>query len=224
MQSNEEHLPSDLIKKLLKSKKELYKEYWLRQTIDNKWLFLDKDTLITHNVLTFKSLPDKFHDRIRNKIVDSSNSAFVLLIMDKMYKRSCVDLTGWSGRKCNTKKCMKCLTKIIAIPISKKVSPIYDRKYVLDHLSKFQIKIKCKIFDISAPEYYKTEYIDIEAIKDMTLHKRNEYIRLLLEKGIPDNKIRKYLKMSKMQLWRIKNYKESKKEKQKIDVLSFVKK
>ena len=206
-ESNNEQLPSDLIKKMLKSKKEMYKRYWLRQTLDNKWLFIDKETMKTKNILTFKELPDKYFDKVRNKIVNSSNSAFVLIIMDKMYKRSCVDLSGWTGRKCRSKKCIKCLTKIVAVPIKNVVEPNYDRKYVLSHKDEFKIMFKCKLYDITFPEYFEIEYIDAKAVKDMSLHKRNEYIRILLSKGIPDNKVREYLGISKKQLWRIKNYK-----------------
>ena len=200
-----EQLPSDLIKKMLKSKKSMYKKYWMKQTLDNKWLFIDKETMKTKNILVFKKLPDKYFDKIRNKVVDSNNSAFVLLIMDKMYKRSCIDLTGWTGRKCRSRKCIKCLTKIIAIPIKDVIEPNYDKKYVLDHPNEFKIMFKCKLYDIAAPEYFKIEYIDVKAVNDMSLHKRNEYIRILLSKGIPDNKVRKYLGISKVQLWRIKN-------------------
>jgi len=200
-----EQLPSDLIKKMLRSKKEMYKKYWLRQTLNNKWLFIDKETMKTKNILVFKELPDKYFDKIRNKIVDSNNSAFVLLIMDKMYKRSCIDLTGWTERKCRSKKCIKCLTKIVAIPVKDVIEPNYDRKYVLDHPDEFKIMFKCKLYDIAAPEIVKIEYIDITTVNDMSLRKRNEYIRILLSKDIPDNKVRKYLGISKVQLWRIKN-------------------
>jgi len=191
---------------LLKAKKKMYKSrYWIRRTIDNRWLFIRKTSKKTRNELIFDSLPDNFFDKKREKIVNSKNSAFVMLIMDKVYGQNHVDLSGWSNGVCDSKKCKKCKTKVIAIPKSNIVSPSYDKKYVFAHPNDFSMAIKCKIYDIVAPEYFSIEYINVAEFNDMSVEKKHKYIRNLLSKEIPEKVICEFLRISRVHLWKIKN-------------------
>jgi len=193
--------------KILKSNKKEYKrKFSLRRTLNNVWQFLDKETFQVKNELTFKKMPDKFYDKIRKEVVDSHNSAFVQIIMERMYKENCINLTGWRKNDCKrANKCRKCKTKIIAVPITDKHVLQYNREYVFTHQDEFKLVVKCKIYDITAPEIFYFEYIDINEINNMSITRRNIYIKKLLIKGVPKKVLMKYLQISQRQLYRIEH-------------------
>ena len=194
---------------LLNEKKKMYRKYHIRETLDSKkWIFIDKENDDKPvNVLTFVRLPDVFFDKLQQKEVSKKSSALVRLIMDKIYQRTEISLSGWKGRKkCKIPKkgCRKCLAKQVAIPKTGKVLLKYNFDYVYDHLNEFEIMVKCKLFDLDNKEKFVYKYIPITQIKQYGLASRNLWIQQILEADIPSWVVEKWFGLSRRQVCYIK--------------------
>lgn len=201
-------------REILRNKKDKFRrKYIIRQSLDGKiWYFINKKTHKLVRTLRFVRLPDIYYDNYRKKEVNSDTSAFVLLIMDRMYRRSEIVITEWKGfKKCKNKKCRKCLTREVAIPRNGKFLLKYNIEYVFEHLSRFEFKIKCKLFDPENPNKYEYLWIPIEHIKEKNVYHRNVWIQHILESGIPIWVVQELFKLSRAQVYNIRNLKKKKK-------------
>jgi len=203
-------------REILKAKKLDYKnKYIMKETPkEGKWIFLSKK--IHGNVveeLTFIKLPDVFYSKRLKESVTRETSAFVMLVMDKLYKRNEIALTEWKGfKKCKSNQCRKCLTRQVVMPKSKKILPVEcNKEYVFAHLDEFELLIKCKLFNVENQLRFTYLWIPIEHIKMLNIPHRNIWIRQILLNGIPSWVVEEWFSLSRMQIYNIKTKRHYKK-------------
>jgi len=198
-------------REILKKKKLIFKQkYFIKDHLNGKkWLFLSRK--ISGSVveeLTFVRRPDVFYSKRLKENVTRETSAFVMLVMDKLYKRDEIVLTDWKGfNKCKNNQCRKCLTRQVVMQKVGKMTIDCNREYVFNHLDKFEILIKCKLFDIDNPKKYSYLWIPIDHIKELNTIHRNIWIRQILKNEIPSWVVEEWFSLSRRQIYNIKNKK-----------------
>ena len=190
---SEWQMPPFIAEKLLKAKKESYKKiYNITESLNSsKFGFIHKKTHEFNRTLIYSGKDNIYYDTKRKKYVNEHTSAFVLLIIERQYKRSYIPIGGWSN-----KGNKKCRTRIIAIPNNREEIQ-YTYTYVLEHPEEFTFHHQCKIF---TPNGNKMSTIQVLNNKDKELRAKSIY--LMRKNKIPIKTIAKIHKVSVRQAWR----------------------